>query len=192
MNWLDVVILILVVGSMVGSAWKGFSREVAGLVSSIAALILALWFYGTAGSFFAPYTSTKGVANFLGFLVIFIAVLFVGSAVGWLLSRFMRNVGLSWMDRLLGAGFGVLRGLLFATALVMILMAFTPGPVAGAPPRSVVSSRFAPYVLEAARVVVAMAPHEVKAGFRDSYDRVKEMWQNAIRKGVRDLPAQEL
>jgi membrane protein required for colicin V production len=112
--------------------------------------------------------------------------------VGWLLSRFMRNVGLSWMDRLLGAGFGVLRGLLFATALVMILMAFTPGPVTGAPPRSVVSSRFAPYVLEAARVVVAMAPHEVKTGFRDSYDRVKEMWQNAIRKGVRDLPAQEL
>jgi membrane protein required for colicin V production len=192
MNWLDVVILILVAGSMAGSAWKGFSREVAGLVSSVAALILALWFYGAAGSFFAPYASTRGVASFLGFGTVFIGVLLAGSAVGWLLSRFLKGAGLSWMDRLLGAAFGILRGLLFATALVMILMAFTPGPVAGAPPRSVVGSRFAPYVVEAAKVVAAIAPHEVRTGFHNSYDRVKQLWRNAVRQRVRDLPAQEL
>lgn len=192
MNWLDIVILTLVVGSMVGSAWKGFSREVAGLISSVAALVLALWFYGSAGDFFLPYTSTKAVASFLGFLVIFLGVLLAGAMVGWIVNRFIQSVGLTWMDRLLGAGFGVLRGLLFATALVMILMAFTPGPLENVPPRSVVESRFAPYVLEGSRVVVALAPHEVKAGFRKSYDRVKEIWQSAIRKGVREAPAQEL
>ena len=192
MNWLDIVILILVVGSMVGSAWKGFSREVAGLVSSIAALVLALWFYGSAGDFFLPYTSTKAVASFLGFLVIFLGVLLAGAMVGWIVSRFLQSTGLTWLDRLLGAAFGVLRGLLFATALVMILMAFTPGPLENAPPRSVVESRFAPYVLEGSRVVVALAPQEVKTGFRRSYDRVKEIWQSAVRKRVRDVPAQEL
>jgi membrane protein required for colicin V production len=192
MNWLDIVILILVVGSMVGSAWKGFSREVAGLVSSIAALVLALWFYGSAGDFFLPYTSTKAVASFLGFLVIFLGVLLAGAMVGWIVNRFLQSTGLTWLDRLLGAAFGVLRGLLFATALVMILMAFTPGPLENVPPRSVVESRFAPYVLEGSRVVVALAPHEVKTGFRRSYDRVKEIWQSAVRKRVRDVPAQEL
>jgi membrane protein required for colicin V production len=192
MNWLDIVIVILVAGSVAGSAWKGFSREVAGFLSSIAALILALWFYGAAGDFFLPYTSTRGVASFLGFLVIFLGVLFAGAGVGWLLNRFLRHAGLSWMDRLLGAGFGIFRGILFATALVTILMAFTPGATAGSPPRAVVRSRFAPYMLEGARVVAAMAPYEVKEGFRKSYDRVKEIWRNAIHQGVRELPSQEL
>jgi membrane protein required for colicin V production len=192
MNWLDIVIVVLVAGSILGSAWKGFSREVAGLLSAIAALILALWFYKSAGAPLLRFTSTPGVAHFIGFLAIFIGVLIVGSAVGWLLNRFMRQAGLSWMDRLLGAAFGFLRGVLFAVVLVMILMAFTPGASAGAPPRSVVQSRFAPYVMESARVVVALAPYELKEGFRTSYKKIKEIWQEAVRKGVRELPAEEL
>jgi membrane protein required for colicin V production len=191
-NWLDVVIVLLVGGSAIGSAWKGFSREIAGLVSAVAALVLALWFYGAAGDFFLPYTSTRGVASFLGFLVVFIGVLFAGAAAGWVLNRFLRRAGLSWMDRLLGAAFGVLRGLLFAVALVTILMAFTPGVAPGSAPRSVVESRFAPYALDAARVVAAIAPYELKQGFHNSYERVKEIWRNAVRKSAGDLHPQEL
>ena len=38
----------------------------------------------------------------------------------------------------------------------------------------------------------AMAPYELKEGFRKSYERVKEIWRNALQNGVRDLPAEEL
>jgi membrane protein required for colicin V production len=132
------------------------------------------------------------VANFLGFVAIFFGVLLVGGLLGWTLSRIVKSAGLSWPDRMLGAAFGFVRGVLFSIALVMILMAFTPGSTSGAAPASVVRSRLAPYVVDAARVVSAMAPYELKEGFRRSYAKVKDIWKRTLDRGVRELPAQEL
>ena len=42
------------------------------------------------------------------------------------MSRFLRTIGLSFFDRLLGAGFGLVRGLLIAIALLTAFMAFGP------------------------------------------------------------------
>jgi membrane protein required for colicin V production len=97
----------------------------------------------------------------------------------------MKAAGLSFVDRLLGAGFGVVRGLLIAIALVLALLAFTPGK---SPPSAVVHSKVAPYVIDAARVAAAVAPHELKDGFRKSYAQVKTIWGNALKKGIRGLP----
>jgi hypothetical protein len=69
---------------------------------------------------------------------------------------------------------------LFGAVVITAFMAFAPK----APPSSVAHSRVAPYVMHAARAVVAAAPHEVKTGFANSYDRVKELWSDAVRKGA--------
>lgn len=185
MNWLDVVLLLVLVGSVVTSFSTGLAREVVGLVSMIAALVLALWFYGTAGSFLQPYVSSPGIANFCGFLVVFCGVLVLGALLGRVLRRMMKVAGLSFVDRLLGAGFGVLRGTLISIALVLALLAFTPGK---SPPNAVVHSKVAPYVIDAARVFAAVAPRELKDGFRKSYEQVKTIWGNALKKGIRGLP----
>jgi membrane protein required for colicin V production len=112
-------------------------------------------------------------------------VLILGAILGRVMGRLMKVAGLSFVDRLLGAGFGVLRGLLISIALVLALLAFTPGK---SPPNAVVHSRVAPYVIDAARVVAAVAPHELKDGFRKSYEQVKTIWGNALKKGIRALP----
>jgi hypothetical protein len=59
----------------------------------------------------------------------------------------------------------------------MAVTAFSPKP----PPSSVVESRVAPYVIGAARVMVSMAPREVKDGFIDSYEQVKKLWQSSVK-----------
>ena len=185
MNWLDVVLLLVLVGSVVTSFSTGLAREVVGLVSMVAALVLAIWFYGTAGSFLLPYVSSPGIANFCGFLIVFCGVLILGAFLGRVLGRLMRVAGLSWVDRLLGAGFGLVRGLLVSIAVVLALLAFTPGK---SPPNAVVHSRVAPYVIDAARVCATVAPHELKDGFHKSYEQVKTIWGNALKKGIRELP----
>ena len=185
MNWLDVILLLVLVGSVVTSFSTGLAREVVGLVSMVAALVLAIWFYGTAGSFLLPYVSSPGIANFCGFLIVFCGVLILGAFLGRVLGRLMRVAGLSWVDRLLGAGFGLVRGLLVSIAVVLALLAFTPGK---SPPNAVVHSRVAPYVIDAARVCATVAPHELKDGFHKSYEQVKTIWGNALKKGIRGLP----
>ncbi|HUE01655.1 MAG TPA: CvpA family protein [Bryobacteraceae bacterium] len=185
MNWLDVVLALVLLGSVVTSFSTGLAREIVGMVSMLAALVLAIWFYGTAGSFLQPYVSSPGVANFCGFLMVFCGVLILGAILGRAMGRLMRVAGLSFVDRLLGAGFGLVRGLLISIALVLALLAFTPGK---SPPNAVVDSRVAPYVIDAARVVAAVAPHELKDGFRKSYGQVKAIWGDALKKGIRGVP----
>jgi membrane protein required for colicin V production len=187
MNWLDIVLVILVGVSILSAARKGFSREVIGVITAVIALLCGLYFYGSAGAFLRPYASSPGIANFCGFFLLFCGILLLGGIVGILMARLMKFAGLSWFDRLLGAAFGTVKGLLIATALVMAIVAFTPGD---SPPQSVVDSRLAPYVIDASHVIASMAPRELKDGFRKHYDRVKSIWEDAMKRehaGVRTL-----
>jgi membrane protein required for colicin V production len=97
-------------------------------------------------------------ANLLGFVLVIIAVLLLGSLIGWIVSRFLRTIGLSFFDRLLGAVFGFARGLLITIAVLTAVMAFGPRADNNPTPEAVVHSRIAPWVLEASRWFVAIAP----------------------------------
>ena len=173
MNWLDILIIVVLAFSTIQSLRKGFSREIVGLAASLAALVLAMWFYGMAGSFIAPYVGSARTANLLGFVMVIIAVLLLGSLIGWIVSRFLRTIGLSFFDRLLGAVFGFARGLLITIAVLTAVMAFGPRADNNPTPEAVVHSRIAPWVLEASRWFVAIAPMELKQSFRERYSQVK-------------------
>jgi membrane protein required for colicin V production len=185
MNWLDFVLAIILLASVAAGFRRGLSRQIIGLVSVVLALLLGIWFYGNVGYYLLPYASTRALANAGGFAVVFCGVLMLGALVSFVVGRFLKVTGLSIVDHLLGAAFGVLRGLVFAIAIIMGVMAFSRGEK---PPETVVNSRLAPYVVDAARMFAAMAPHELKEGFRRTYAQVKAAWSDALEKGIRKLP----
>jgi membrane protein required for colicin V production len=172
-NWLDYLLLAILLFSAAMSARRGFSREIIGLAATILALVLGMWFYGIAGSYIAPYTGSPQLANFLGFILVCAGVLLAGAMLGWIVKRFIRTVGLSFFDRLLGAAFGILRGLLIAMILLTAFMAFTPYLESDRASSAVVHSRIAPFVLDASHFVVAMAPMEMKSAFQERYTSLK-------------------
>ena len=154
------------------SARKGFSREIIGLASAFFALVLGMWFYGLAGSFLIPYVSSPRMANLLGFLLVVLAVLLCGGILGWIVSRFLRTIGLSFLDRSAGRRFwpgarsadrhlpayGIL-GIRAEVSEDGIFRWYTRG--------------FAPYVSAASHTFVAIAPMELKSSFRKQYAQVK-------------------
>jgi membrane protein required for colicin V production len=174
-NWLDYLLLIILLASALISARKGFSREIIGLAAALCALVLAMWFYGTAGSFLTPYVSSVRVANLIGFLLIVFVVLLLGGMLGWIVNRFLRTIGLSFFDRLLGFAFGFVRGLLIAIALLTAYLSFGPEIDSKTVSASVLHSRIAPYVLDASHAFVSIAPMELKAGFLKQYAQVKSL-----------------
>jgi len=189
MNWLDFVLVLILAASVVAGFRRGLSRQIIGLVSGVLALVLGIWFYGTVGFYLLPYASSRTMANAGGFAVVFCGVLLLGAMVSFAVGRFLNVTGLSIVDHLLGAGFGLLRGLVFAIAIIMGVMAFSRGDN---PPAAIVGSRMAPYVVDAARVVAAIAPHELREGFRRTYAQVKAAWSDALDKGIRKLPNGEM
>jgi membrane protein required for colicin V production len=178
MNWLDVILLLIIGASVIGSFRKGLSRQVIHLVSVLAGIVLGAWFYGRVAEYLEPHVSSPMAAKLGGFLMVFCAVLLLGALVSWTVGKFLRVTGLSIVDHLLGAVFGLLRGTLVAVALIMGVMAFSKD---GRPPRSVEESRVAPYISQAARVFAAMAPHELKEGFHKSYDQAKVVWDRSLK-----------
>jgi membrane protein required for colicin V production len=104
--------------------------------------------------------------------VILAGVLILGAILGTILAKFFKWIGLSWLDRLLGGAFGVVRGFVIAAAMVTVLLAFSPSP----PPRSVLDSKLLPYVINVSGVLAAMTPHEIKDQFYATKDKVKAVW----------------
>jgi membrane protein required for colicin V production len=193
MNWLDFVLFLILLLSTVSAARRGFSREVIGIAAAGVGLVLGIWFYGMAGSFLLPYVSSPQVANFIGFFIVFTGCVILGAIVSALIRRFVKTVGLSWFDRLLGAVFGLIRGTLMGLAVITALVAFAPAVAADSAPVAVANSRLAPYVLAGADFLVAIAPREMKDGFRVHYEQLKSFWarNKKIELPTRQDPAHE-
>lgn len=177
MNWLDVVLVLILLLSIVTSFRQGLTREIIKLVSVVLAILLGIWLYGFAGAHLLPYLSSPALANFAGFAIVFCIVLWAGSLVSFVVGKFLKVTGLSIFDHVLGAGFGFARGVLISVALVLGIMAFAQSDRA---PEAIVQSRVAPYAMEAADVLAAAAPHELREGVRTTYARVKTAWEKGF------------
>jgi membrane protein required for colicin V production len=191
-NWLDFVLIVILAGSIATSFVKGIAREVIGLAAAVAALLGGAWFYRIPGAMIRPYVGSREVSSLLGFLVIFAAVLIAGWLAGLLIGMMMKVTGLSWLDRLMGAGFGVARGVVISIALITVVVAFAPANSAKGAPPAVVGSRIAPYLIDTARVVTMATPRELREEFARKYEQIKRNWDDALKRGIRQAREAEL
>ena len=176
MNWLDFLFLILLVVYAFQGLAQGFSRIAVGLVATIAGLLIASWSYDLPAAWLLPYVSSKAVANVLGFILIFVLLQLLGALAGLLLSKVFKWTGLGWLDRLLGFAFGAVKAVVVGIILVLVLTAFPIKPV----PDSVAKSEVAPYLIDAAHALTYLAPRDLRESFRETYDRIRELWRKEV------------
>jgi membrane protein required for colicin V production len=123
----DLVLLAIVGISTLVGLWRGFVVEVMSLAVWVAAFWLAFAFGDDAAGLFAGVVTAGGARLFLGYAALFVSALLVGGLATWLIGRLVKSTGLSGTDRVLGLGFGLLRGAALACVLVLLL-GFTPLP----------------------------------------------------------------
>lgn len=172
MNWIDLVLTLVIASSVLAGLSAGFARVAVGFAAMIIGMFCGFWFYGIVAAYVIDYVSLRAIADLIGFFVILVVVLVLGAVLGRILAKFFKWVGLSWLDRLLGGAFGIVRGFIIAAAMVTVLLAFAPSP----PPASVVDSKLLPYVINVSDVLAALTPREIKDSFYATKDKVKEIW----------------
>src|SRR6266705_3029441 len=123
-SMLDWLIIAILVYSIVSSAIQGFVRETLGLATVLIAALLAAWFYRSVARLFKDVVRTENLALFFGFSLIFLGTLAAGFLIIWLITRFMRFAKVEWADRLLGAAFGLIRGWVLGSVVLLGLTAF--------------------------------------------------------------------
>jgi membrane protein required for colicin V production len=181
LSLLDVLLALIVGLSLYGGFRAGLARASVGMIAAIAGVLFGFWFYGVPAAWFRERLDSPLAANMFGFFIVFACTLIVGGLLGQLLSKVFKWTGLSWLDRILGAGFGLVRGVLVAVAFIAILMAFTPRPV----PNWMTRSALLPYGLEASDRIAAAAPYEIKEAFAESLHEIRQVWKENVEKARR-------
>jgi membrane protein required for colicin V production len=130
MNWLDIVIIvILLIPSYIGFR-KGFVRKLFGIIGIAAGFVLAVRFYENLSSLLQNVIKESTIfVNVVSFLLI---VVFVYSVSVWL-AKYMSDIGggTNFINKILGTAFGFVQGLILASVLLYNL-AFINFPSQGA------------------------------------------------------------
>ena len=171
MSLVDWILIAILVYSIVTSWFKGFVREVLGLVTVLSGVLLAAWFDRSVAGLFKDVVRTENLALFFGFSVIFVATLVAGFVTIWLIARFVKFAKLQWADRLLGAAFGFIRGWVIGAVVLLALTAFDVQT------ERLKNSGLVPYFLPGSRVIAVMTPYEMKAKFLVGYRALERWWR---------------
>ncbi len=120
MTVVDVVVIVVICLSALFSLMRGFIKEAISLATWIIAIWLAATFAPKLAAVLPAGIESEAVRQAVGFGVLFILSLMVGSLVNVLVSQVVKKTGLSGADRVFGVAFGVLRGGLIIIVFVVI------------------------------------------------------------------------
>jgi membrane protein required for colicin V production len=117
---LDIVVLLLVGGGAVLGLWRGFVTEVLSLFAWVAAIFALKLAHTPVSASLTGVVGTASGAAVLAFAIIFLVVFVAGKMVARSLGQRTRTSILGPIDRVLGMGFGALKGLIGATLLYLL------------------------------------------------------------------------
>lgn len=171
-TFLDIIFIAIILVSTIFALRKGLAREVISLVALFGGFLLAALYYPLVARWFLDVAKSEAVADLIGFVTIFVACLLIGAVAAFIVNRLIKMASLEWIDRLMGAIFGFLRGWAVASILALALIAF---PVRQ---DTLARSMFAPYLLAGARAAVLLVPRELKLKFYEEYRKILETWNH--------------
>jgi membrane protein required for colicin V production len=127
MNWLDIVILCIIVFLIINGIRKGFILSLATLIALILGIWAAIhfsWFVsGYLNKTFHPSGTWLTILSYaLTFILVVIAVVLIGK----LLEKVVKTVGLGLANRIFGGLFGLLKGVLGVSVLLFLFVTFDP------------------------------------------------------------------
>lgn len=166
MTWFDVVVIAVVLVSAVMSLGRGLIREafsvasfvVGGLVGwlsfSFLEPIVRGWIAPTAKG---PDTLSAAITFGVGFLAAYMVAAFLGGRLSKLIHS-SPEIGV--IDRLAGAAFGVVRGLLASILFILLMQQVLPE---NATPGDIAKARSYPYLSGAAGWIRSTVPGFVKS-----------------------------
>jgi membrane protein required for colicin V production len=119
MNWLDIVLIVVIVISALVGLRIGLIKAVLSLVGAIVGIILA-------GRYYIPlseqlsFIHQESLAKIVAFVIIFVGIMVIASVLAWLLNWVASKIMLGWANHLGGAVFGLVLGVIFCSALLAI------------------------------------------------------------------------
>ena len=174
MNGADIAIaLILVIGLFSGLA-KGFVRGLFGLVALVLGVMIAASVHERVAESVLSFMPGDHAPQVFSFVLIFLVVVLAVGMLGRIISKALKLAALGWLDRLVGAGLGVVMGSIVAAILLLVaVMAGLGGE------RTLQRSTLARRVLRLTDIIVSLVPEDARSHFEEPYEELREEWEKA-------------
>lgn len=122
-NYFDIFVIIALAFFFIKGAYSGFFEEISGIIAIILSVFLLRTYGSTVAGFIGKYSSSS--LNYPFAIIIIVVGCFVGvSLVARILSKIMQVTFTGWINRLLGAIFGIVKGLLLTGIVAFVLSWF--------------------------------------------------------------------
>jgi membrane protein required for colicin V production len=156
MNWLDIAIVLIVAFFAATAFSAGLIRELVTLVSAVVGVVVAGLFHDDLARDVLVFIDDDQAARAIGFLVLLGAIYLAGQLIAIMLKQVAAILLLGWADRLGGALFGLLKGLVVVEVLLILFVTYPQLDLDDAIEDSGLASMF----LDAASVLLIILPDE--------------------------------
>ena len=177
MNWLDAIIVVILILALVMGFINGLVKEVA----SLAALILGIWgaikfSTFTAAKLYDYFDMTGHYVGIIAFLVTFGIIVVIIHFIGILADKLVTATALGFVNRILGIVFGLLKSVMIMSVCFVILNALDARH-SFLPRKTIEESRFYNPISD---IAPAIFPIIGEGGFNRSFDRFKKKPEEPI------------
>ena len=120
MNWLDVIMVLILVGGIVSGYKNGFVGEMA----SLAGLILGIWgaikFSGWTTQLLEGFGLSFSLMPIISFVITFLVITIIMQIVAGLINNLLEVLTLNLLNKLAGIVAGVFKSALFCSVILLV------------------------------------------------------------------------
>ena len=168
-DWMICAVVLL---NVVAAAMQGFFSEALSMAGLIVGYVVAAWQYRRLAEWFESFLKNPWLAEILGFLIIFFAIVLLCGRAATISRGIIKNSGHNGVDRLLGGVLGLVKGGLMVAVILMGMTAFQPTS------KLLENSQLAPYFMVVGRAAIWLAPSELRARFYQGLELIHKAPQN--------------
>ncbi|MEO9953254.1 CvpA family protein [Nonlabens sp.] len=122
MNWLDIIICIVLLIGLYKGYLNGFFVELTSLIALVAAIYGSIYFSNYAGDWLREQVQWDDVyITIASFIITFLVIILVITYVGKLITKVIKTVNLSFINKLAGAAFGLVKMGFLASVILMFI-----------------------------------------------------------------------
>jgi len=153
MNWLDIIIIVLLIVTLIGGFANGLIKSLFSLIGLVVGEVLAGRFYIALAGVLG-FISNPSAARVVAFIIIFVVVMIIAAILGVIFTRMASAILLGWLNRLLGGVFGLILGAIFISAILAIWVKYAGGG------STVAGSALGQFLLQRFPIVLGLLPKE--------------------------------
>jgi uncharacterized membrane protein required for colicin V production len=185
MNGLDVAILAVFFGSTFIGLVRGFTKELLSLFSWGGAISLSYIFLPVGRSLVSPYIANPMMADGAALFCIFIISLIMLSVIASMIAGYIHESSFRGVDRSLGFGFGMLRGVVVISAAELIFSTFTPRHIQSP---TFQTARFIPMARKGGNTILQLLPSSLRMMILEQAVKVENQLKMNAQQGANQMP----